>query len=413
MRATCLAAPAALLAAGAVWPAGATTPHLRVTVSAPNRDYRETPVVASIRAPRGARSVTMTLDGQPVPAQGRRVSPDADEVQVAFIVSGLRKGESREYLLTWHRRAARPEPGGVLATRTGNNVSITVDGAPFTVYDTTTGPTKPYFHPLLAPGGQRLTRQWPMAEVPGESRDHVHQRGLWFAHGSVNGVDFWTETGQRGKTVHTRYHEVISGPVFGGFRSATDWVGPDGRRVATDERVVTVFRTTTGRIMDFALVLRASEGPLRLGDTKEGTFAVRVADTMRVRGGANLGRIEASTGLRDAAAWGKRAAWVDYHGPVDGQTVGIAIFDHPDNLRHPTYWHVRDYGLFAANPFGLHDFDRSLPSGAGEVSLPAGGVMAFRYRLYLRAGTTAEADVAGMWAAYIDPPTVSVAPYRR
>jgi len=408
---TCVAA-LSLTSAVLVGPAQ-SDPHLRLTVSAPNRAYRETPVIASIKAPRGARSLTLTLDGRPVPAQGRRVSPDADDVQVAFVVRGLRKGESREYLLTWDRRAPKPETGGVRATRTGGNVAITVDGAPFTVYDTTTGPTKPYFHPLLAPGGQRLTRQWPMAEVPGEERDHVHHRGLWFTHGDVNGVDFWTETGKCGKTVHTRYDEVISGPVFGGFRSATDWVGPDGKRLATDTREVTVFRTAEGRLMDVTIVLRASEGALRLGDTKEGTFALRVAETMRVRGGEGKGHIETSTGLKDGAAWGKRAEWVDYYGPVGGQTVGIAIFDHPQNLRHPTYWHVRDYGLFAANPFGLHDFDRGQPVHAGDVSLPPTGVMTFRYRLYLHEGTTAEADVAGAWSAYVDPPTVSVTPYRR
>ena len=54
--------------------------------------------------------------------------------------------------------------------------------------------------------------------------------------------------------------------------------------------------------------------------------------------------------------WGKQSPWVDYYGPVAGKTVGVAIFDNPGNPRHPTYWHSRAYGLFAANPFGLHDF---------------------------------------------------------
>src|SRR2546426_6254040 len=56
--------------------------------------------------------------------------------------------------------------------------------------------------------------------------------------------------------------------------------------------------------------------------------------------------------------WGKRADWVDYYGNVAGEDVGIAIFDHPENFRHPTYWHARGYGLFAANPFGTREFTR-------------------------------------------------------
>ena len=87
-------------------------------------------------------------------------------------------------------------------------------------------------------------------------------------------------------------------------------------------------------------------------------MGVRVAGTMKVD--AKLGgRIVNSEGQTDGDAWAKRAAWVDYHGPVDGLTVGVAILNHPSSFRFPTYWHVRTYGLFAANPFGWQDFQRS------------------------------------------------------
>ena len=83
-------------------------------------------------------------------------------------------------------------------------------------------------------------------------------------------------------------------------------------------------------------------------------MAVRLNEVMRLTHGkaAGTGHIVQSTGVRDGATWGKRAEWCDYYGPVEGQVVGIAIFDHPSNPAHPTWWHVRDYGLFAANPFG-------------------------------------------------------------
>ena len=97
--------------------------------------------------------------------------------------------------------------------------------------------------------------------------------------------------------------------------------------------------------------------------------------------------------MRDGATWGKRADWVDYSGPVQGKIVGVAIFDHPQNPRHPTRWHVRDYGLFAANPFGVHDFEQK-PAGAGDFKISAGQSVTFRYRFYLHEGDEKQADVA-------------------
>ena len=67
------------------------------------------------------------------------------------------------------------------------------------------------------------------------------------------------------------------------------------------------------------------------------------------------------------AAWGMPAKWVDYTGPVDGETVGIAILSHPKSFRPNTRWHVRGYGLFAANPFGHKDFPKPELARAGRA----------------------------------------------
>jgi hypothetical protein len=80
--------------------------------------------------------------------------------------------------------------------------------------------------------------------------------------------------------------------------------------------------------------------------------------------------------------WGKQAPWCDYSGPVDGKTLGVAIFDHPSNPRHPTWWHVRDYGLFAANPFGVHDFEKK-PQGTGDLKVEAGKSITFKVQVLL------------------------------
>ena len=110
------------------------------------------------------------------------------------------------------------------------------------------------------------------------------------------------------------------------------------------------------------------------------------------------GKIVNSEGQTDREAWGKQAPWVDYHGPVDGETVGIAIMNHPSSFRYPTYWHVRTYGLFAANPFGLHNFvsrDKD-----GSHTLQPGESMTLRYRVLLHKGDTEQAQIAEAFKKY-------------
>ena len=299
-----------------------------------------------------------------------------------------------------------PSPPAVRLTPLPDRVRVEIHGQLFTEYFFKDVP-KPYCHPLHGPGGLVMTRHWPMQEAPGEDRDHPHHRGFWYAHGSVNGLDFWTEGANRGRIVHESFAQIESGPHTGVLHTRNRWVGPDGRTVCTDERTLRFYATPdSARVFDFEITLHASHGPLTFGDTKEGTLAVRVAETMRVRpnkanAGQPPGRILTSEGHRDTDAWGKRAAWCDYSGLVEGRLVGLAIFDHPDNPRHPTWWHVRDYGLFAANPFGRHDFENLKDPTAGNLVLPAGGQVTFRYRFYLHDGDAARARVAEQYASWI------------
>jgi hypothetical protein len=151
--------------------------------------------------------------------------------------------------------------------------------------------------------------------------------------------------------------------------------------------------------MDFDITIHASNGKVVLGDTKEGSMAIRLAPTMRVEGKVGKGHIINSEGHRDGAAWGKRAAWCDYYGPVNGDIVGVAIFDHPKNPKHPTWWHVRTYGLFAANPFGVHNFE-SKPRGTGDITIQAGKSLTFRYRFYFHKGDAKQAQVAKHYRQY-------------
>src|SRR6266480_8113025 len=283
---------------------------------------------------------------------------------------------------------------GVQITRLDDRLRIEINGELFSEYHFK-DVSRPFLYPVIGPAGLPMTRDWPMKDAENEEHDHKHHRSLWFEHGEMNGVDFWSEEPKAGRTVHEEFTEIKSGRDEGVIESKDKYVAPDGKVVCTDDRTIRIYNRPAERLFDFEVTVHASNGDLVFGDTKEGTMSMRLNETMRLAPnkfskGKPTGHIVNSEGVRDGATWGKRANWVDYYGPVRGKTVGVAIFDHPQNPRHPTWWHVRDYGLFGANPFGTHDFesgrDKSVPAKAGEYSIPAGGSLTLRYRLYFHTG---------------------------
>jgi hypothetical protein len=292
-----------------------------------------------------------------------------------------------------------------------DRVRIEVDGKLFTEYRTIGAPHV-YYWPVIGPGGAKMTRSWPMAEIPGEERDHVHHRSLWFSHGLVNGVDFWGEDASYkgnpkhpvGRIEHDKIVEAKGGAELGVLKTSQKWIGPNDSVPLTSTQTLKVYsRPETERVFDFEVTLTAGDKDVVLGDTKEGTAAIRIAESMRLKGPKatpGAGKILNSEGDADGNVWGKRAKWVDMSGPIDGKMFGIAFMDHPTNPRHPTRWHARDYGLFAANPFCEKDMDKNQPQGAGDYTLKAGQSVTFRYRLLIHEGDATAAKVADRFQAY-------------
>jgi hypothetical protein len=289
--------------------------------------------------------------------------------------------------------------GDVKITKGDGKLRIDIDGQHFADY-VFEGSSRPFLFPLIGPNGAKLTRSWPIVDgVPDEDHDHPHHKSLWWAHGDMNGVDFWAEGKDSGKTVHQEFTAIESGKV-GVIKSRNNYVTKDGKTICTDERTLRIYPGRDGRTFDFEITLHAGPEGLTFGDTKEGTMSLRLAETMRLKGKVGKGHIINSEGVRDGDTWGKRAKWVDYYGPVDGKTVGVAIFDHPSNPRHPTWWHVRDYGLFGANPFGLHDFEKK-EKGAGDLKVKAGEKITFKYRFYLHPGDEKQGKVNEEFDRYV------------
>ncbi|MGC8668459.1 MAG: PmoA family protein [Chthonomonadales bacterium] len=293
--------------------------------------------------------------------------------------------------------------GGVTLREEGGTIRIEVDGDLFTVYHFAGVEARPYFWPVLAPGGIPVTRAYPMrSDVPGETSDHRHHRSLYIAHGSVNGTDNWSEEPGHGFTVHDTTDEMVSGPVFGRMATTSFWTDREGRRILEQKLSVTVWRGSAEyRMMDVDVTLIASYGDVLFGDTKEGgILSVRVATPMDVRNGGRI--LNSWGGINEQETWGRPAHWCSYWGTVQDRPVGIAVMDHPVSFRHPTYWHVRDYGLMTANPFAWHDYTGGRIRG--DYVLQAGSRLGFRYRVLVCTGEPDAADLAGRYLDFVAPP---------
>jgi hypothetical protein len=190
--------------------------------------------------------------------------------------------------------------------------------------------------------------------------------------------------------------EMKGGSKSGTIKAVFDGLDASGKPVMTETRTLVFFRDPALRTIDYEIVIEPLE-KLTFRDTKEGTFGIRLATSMQEDKGGHMTNAEGAETEKNV--WGKRSAWVDYCGPVDGQTVGVAIFDNPANPRHPTYWHSRAYGLHAANIFGVRDFTGD-KSQDGSLTVEPGQPLRFRYRVVIHSGATPAAGIADLYKRY-------------
>jgi len=401
VRATLLLV-ASIILLPACAPSGARAAGTLV-VEAGDQDRLCVPMV--VDAPDGPVPSWLSADGKNVPCQ-------IVDGKLCFILDDLAAGKSRTYTLLFGKSDMPAK--AVQLEETDKTVAIAIGGQPFTEYRFTNPKPaghqlrRPYFWPVYGPDQTPMTRPYPLTDKPiakNVAKDHPHHNSLYVAHGDVNGVDNWSISDKAGWIVHKTFEQVASGPVVGWFRERLDWTDRDKKPVLAEVRTVRVWNLPADRrMLDLDLVFKAAYGKVEFGDTKEGGLcAARMRPEFRHDGkGGVQGRLVNAGGQTGKEAWGKKATWVDASGPVDGKTLGFAIFDAPGNLRHPTTWHARTYGLLTANPFGLSHFTRKKENG--DLTLPAGEMLRQRYRVYFHRGDEKQAKVADRWNDYANPP---------
>lgn len=275
---------------------------------------------------------------------------------------------------------------------------------------------KPYMWPLIGPNGKPMTRAYPMEDVEGERQDHPHHRSIWFGHQNMGGFDTWTESltytsredwtkeridkalAKLGSTVHREFSKLDANESRALIKTKNDYVGSAGKKLLSDERLIVFRKTKSSLIIDFDINLIASYGDIELGDIKDAGLCVRIPTVLDLKTGKG-GTIINSEGIRDGDTWSKRATWVDYNGLMDGERVGIAIFNHPSSFNHPTPWHVRDYGLFTANAFGFNSLDKSREDIS--FTLAKGTRVFLKHRIIFHKGDENRARIAQAYERYV------------
>jgi hypothetical protein len=300
------------------------------------------------------------------------------------------------------------ESGRVSIKAEKGQVEFRVGDDLFTRYHIGPEVAKPYLWPVNAANGVAVTRAWPMVKEGAVSTDHVHQKSAWFCHGDVipegvtltekvrgvDGVDFWAESKGHGIIACVD----VAKPEGSKLQTRNEWRTAGGKTILTEKRGWALYDLGGPRLIVMTTDLTPAAGPVVFGDTKEGAFGVRVSDQLRVgeRDKKNpKSRITNAAGKQsEKACWGYPSDWCDYSGEIDGKPVGIAVFD---DSRNPVRacWHVRDYGLLAANPFGR---DKSgFPAMKGRtdlVRLAPGEHLKLRYGILVHDGDVTSGKVA-------------------
>lgn len=343
--------------------------------------------LASIPAPEGCNASILRLSTP----NGESILAERDPLSPIYhtILASMDVGEEK----TWEVTTIDDVKllSGINYEYVENRVEVSLREKPFMTFNYGVDYPKPFINPIFTPDGKNMLRDPLPPYIDGE---HPWQRGLTLMQGAINGVDCWGEFDRPGfgRTVQDEM-SINQGPLSLSIATGNTWYEGD-RPLMSDRRWYRLFDTNRDAvILDILFTVITDHGPVTIGSTKEGGFLnIRVNPTMNA---SENGRMFNSYGANDEiGCWSRRAQWMDYYGPIGQETVGFAIFDHPDNLRYPTAWHVRDYGLFAANNWMLWD----------DYHCAANTETAFRWRIVIHTGDTKSAAIANRFLDYVDGP---------
>ncbi|MFA6947691.1 MAG: PmoA family protein [Eubacteriales bacterium] len=335
---------------------------MNITLKTRRALYGE-PIFAACEAPDGVCGAA-AADGRIFPAQNTRGG--------VIIIASLPAESETELTLS-----CRPAGSAAQIVTHGTSLDIMLGGKRFSSYVWDERFAKPYFGAVMTESGDSFTR------LDFETPEHPHHRSVFLGVGDVTlagsdakNVDFWNEPENRGVQRQRSVGGFEAGQAFARFRAENVWRSASGIAMLDESRTFTVYNQSAGcRYVDIDFTFTASYGEVVFGATKEaGPLGIRVNDALRADRGGHMTNSYGASG--ESECWGRPAHWCDYSGTLGGREAGITVFDNPQNERYPTTWHIRDYGLFAANNLYFR----------GGLTIAQGNELNYRYRIIFREG---------------------------
>jgi len=283
-----------------------------------------------------------------------------------------------------------------------DKIDVMIGGELFTSYMYGGELTKPVLYPVKTPSGIKVNRGFPFEEIEGEATDHHHHVGIFFTYDKVNEYGFWNNKTSPPQVIHKKVTVMKGGRGKGELSTVMDWTGMSENVLLRETRKMVFTAGENQYAIDFSIDLTAQDETVVFGDTKEGMFAIRTAQWLREKDAT--GHYFSSNGDKSAKnIWGKRAKWVALEGDKNGKEVGIAILNYAPSTNYPTYWHARDYGLFAANPLGQLAFQEKLKVDSPKafaLTLEPGESAHFNFQIVIYDGKRTPEQLDKLFAAF-------------
>ncbi|WOO43728.1 DUF6807 family protein [Rubellicoccus peritrichatus] len=276
---------------------------------------------------------------------------------------------------------------------TADSISMIWDGSPLWTFNHSAEEGKPYFHPLATTKGTVFSDLRP--------DDHPWHRALWFSWKFINGVNYWEENRETGKSEGQTMlldidRTVLPDKAVQVKMELAYAPAATGERVLEESRTVLIsppdasgaYRidwSSEFRALDHDVILDRTPLPEEPDGKTWGGYA---GYSMRMNSGVFGGTYLNSEGLAGADTNHQPARWASYTAPNDGS---ILFLDHPENLNHPAKWYVAP-GMGYFSPAVIHD---------ARHTIKAGETLELHYRLIINPGAVDTAYAEAEWSEWI------------